>query len=413
MADDRTQLERLKQVVDLAQIYRGWSRAELAAAMKRDPSNLLPESGNPKLDMVMALAEVLDWPVGDVAESLCDRDDDVSTGSLTFASANEMSLAAHRDGDYRRLTSLAKQMLALASSGAQRAQACLRMAGAFDGLGRYSKALEWMQAAISEPGLAPASRALLLGNLANAHYSLWHLVEARALALEVLTPDPTGLHDEHLGRVAIARAEYVAGHATRRLLAIDSARARFHAAAAKAHLETAERAYCDLAISSGDVKYSGVANTCRGGLLEIDVELGVLTPTEATSRILAGLESVIDVNAHERGDWLESWGWWAIFGCNISLRHLAGDELHRSMAIFTNKAMEIADRQDNWSMRERAFTLEHFRKLRVGEAADVEGEWNLDVEDLRTLAGTMGRFPQFRPIGWQILRSARLVGRED
>ena len=61
---------RLARLIDLARAYRGWSRLEIAKALDRDPGKLLPDSGNPKLDLVVGLAEALDWPVGDVAEDL-------------------------------------------------------------------------------------------------------------------------------------------------------------------------------------------------------------------------------------------------------------------------------------------------------------------------------------------------------
>ncbi len=74
------------------------------------------------------------------------------------------------------------------------------------------------------------------------------------------------------------------------------------------------------------------------------------------------------------------------------------------MAIFTNKAMEIADRLENWSLRERAFQMDLERHERL------ENEpWVLDNEDVRILAGTMGRFPNFRATGWRILQEAKFL----
>ena len=108
------------------------------------------------------------------------------------------------------------------------------------------------------------------------------------------------------------------------------------------------------------------------------------------------------------GDWLESWGWWAIFGCNIALRGLQEPQLHHNMAVFTNKAIEIADRLGNWSMRERAFTMEHFRRRRVADSTGFQPDWVLDEDDIRVITGTMGRFPGFRETGWHILEKARV-----
>jgi hypothetical protein len=80
------------------------------------------------------------------------------------------------------------------------------------------------------------------------------------------------------------------------------------------------------------------------------------------------------------------------------------------MAILTNKAIDIAERTDSWPLRERALTLEHARRERDAPDADGEDPWIVDEEDVRTIAGAMGRFPSFRETGWRILASARVVG---
>ncbi len=78
------------------------------------------------------------------------------------------------------------------------------------------------------------------------------------------------------------------------------------------------------------------------------------------------------------------------------------------MAILTNKALEIAERIGNWGLRERAFTLEHFRRQRAEDPTKDDHEWILDEEEVRTITGTMGRFPGFRRVGWHILESSRI-----
>ena len=59
--------KRLEQLLELAQAYQGCSRKELARILGRDRTKLVPTSGGPKLDMVIDLCRVLEWPVGDVA----------------------------------------------------------------------------------------------------------------------------------------------------------------------------------------------------------------------------------------------------------------------------------------------------------------------------------------------------------
>ena len=58
-ANDRR--HRLGQLLDLAQNYRGWTRKQLSAELGRDPTKLVPGSGVPKLDVIIALAKTLDW----------------------------------------------------------------------------------------------------------------------------------------------------------------------------------------------------------------------------------------------------------------------------------------------------------------------------------------------------------------
>ena len=70
---------------------------------------------------------------------------------------------------------------------------------------------------------------------------------------------------------------------------------------------------------------------------------------------------------------------------------------------------EIADRLGNWSLRERAFSLEHDRRTRLERSTGFDPEWVLDEEDVRTIAGTMGRFPSFRDTCWRILSQARIL----
>ena len=66
------------------------------------------------------------------------------------------------------------------------------------------------------------------------------------------------------------------------------------------------------------------------------------------------------------------------------------------MALFTNKADEIANRLDNWSMRERVFTLQHAGHQRFIGWTGQPIPMTIDSEDIRMITGTMGRFPQFR-----------------
>ncbi len=414
MSRDDVRRDRLEQFVDLARIYRRWTKQQVAQALGREPSKMVPESGNPKLDLVIGLADVLDWDVGDVAEGVWREDPEEKAQIETLAqrgffALDREAIEAHRAGDYRRMTTLARAMTLAAQTGVERATACNRLAGAQDGLGRYTKALTALQAGLAEPAVPPHVRMMLEVNLANAHYALWHLIESHAVASGLVDRWTADEPRTRVERVVNAFGHYVRGHSRRRMMESDPQGANHHAKAAHGDLVRAQTLYDDLASEFDDPSYAGVANTCRGAVLECAAALGTMETHAAIDALMQGLEQVVDVDAYPPGDWLESYGWWAVFGCNIALRGSSGPELHRAMAVFSNKASEIAERLENWSMRERAFTFEHLRRQRQFEAIGSADHWLLDDEDIRIVAGTMGRFPGFRETGWRILESARAL----
>ena len=412
MSRDEVRRDRLSQFVDLARIYRRWTKIQTAQALGREPSKVVPESGNPKLDLVVGLAEALDWDVGDVAEGIW-RDEAEAYGEIEtmaergFAILDREAIEAHRAGEYRRMTELSRALFLAAHTGSERATAANRLAGAYDGLGRYTKALAALQRGLAEPGVPSHVRMMLEVNLANAHYALWHLVEACSVANSLVERFQSRPAETRSERVVQAFGHYVRGQSQRRLIETDPLSGNSHAQRAREDLQIALTSYSALAKEFDDASYAGIANTCTGAIFECDAALGVMDPLRAAEALSAGLDQVVDVVNYPPGDWLESYGWWAIFGCNVVLRGLSGPEMHRHMAVFSNKTAEIAERMENWSMRERAFTFEHLRRQRMNESLGYATEWLLDDDDVRTVTGTMGRFPSFRETGWRILESAR------
>ena len=396
--------------MDLARVYRGWSRQELASNLGRDLSKVVPDSGNPKLDLVVALAEALDWSVGDVAQCVWDEPMGLPPCGLDFATLDAQAMEAHRAGDWRRLVAGGAMLLRAASTPAERARALNRISGGHDGLGRHGKSLECIREALSLAPLTPGLELMLRVNLCGAHYALWHVAEARAAARELVEQFEAKPPEGRLERVAQAFALMYRGQCARRAIAAMPDTAKRSAADARADLERAGTLFSKLAREFGDDSYGGVANTCRGALMEVDCALGTLDPVDAVATITEALGGVEDPQLAPPGDWLESYGWWCIFGCNIAVRYLQDPQFHRAMAVFTNKAVEIADRLDNWSLRERAFSLEQARRDRLQKSTGFDAEWVLDEDEVRTITGTMGRFPSFRETGWKILTEARIVG---
>ncbi len=401
----------LTHLLDLAGTYRGFSRKQLAEALGRDPTKLFSATANPKLDYIVRLADVLDWHVGDVAEAIWDGTEDAQAHAAPhgdFESLNAESKAAHSRGDYVRMFELSQQMLAVASTPEQRALACLREGGAWDGQGRYTKQLDAVRKGLEESPISTDIRVLLQVNLANAYYTLGQLLEARAMSRDLIDQCTAEPPTTRASRAAHAFACYVLGQASRCLIAQQPDRAKLFAAHAKEALADSVRLYTQLVQDFNHEPWRGIINTCQGGILVAEVALGERPPQAIINHFLDGLNDVIA----PAGDRLESYGWWCIFGCEVALRHLNGAELQRSMAVFTNKGYEIADKLNNWAMRERLFAMEFIQRQRLNELAGFPVEWTIDSEEVRVIVGAMGRFPSFRSTGWKILETATVI-RDD
>ncbi|NNF44576.1 MAG: hypothetical protein HKO59_18130 [Phycisphaerales bacterium] len=411
MAEAEARRQRLAELLDLAQNYKRWTRKELARTLGRDPTKLIPGSGIPKLDLVVDLSGVLDWPVDDVVAYLWGQKTEIEAGPADdFETLDQAARAAHRAGEYREMIDHARAAFRAAISAEQRARACNREAGGWDGLGRYSHVLEAVKRGLRQSPVAPEYQRMLQSNLAAAYYSLWSLVEARAIAFELLAHYQDQPPKTTRERKNEAFAHYVLGHTFRRQISREPADAAAALAArARPHLERGRDLYAALAEELGDESLAGIASTCEGGLLEIDATVGLVDTDEALARIADRLDGVADTS-ELAGDVLESYGWWCIFGCNIALRCLHNErELQQHMAVFTNKADEIAERLDNWSMRERVFTMEHSRWERAVGCTGFDIPRIVDEEEVRVITGAMARFPTFRETGWQILRSAKVI----
>ena len=406
---------RLEELLALAQAYRGWSGRQLAAQLGRDPSNLIPDSGIPKLDLVIRLADVLDWPIEELIKDLCDQrcltaasDDDADP---TFTSLDREAVKAYEAGDYELMVQKAREAYDLADTGEEKAKACNREFGGWDGMGRYMDALDAGQRGLDEINVSQDMRLLLRANLANAYYNLGDLFESKGLATDIIKWIDEDKSESVASRIAEAMARYVAGQSCRRL-AYGETREMAEAFAEDAieQLEIGRSLFLQLESDFNMPAYGGIANTCLGGRMEALVILGKRSAEDTVKEYLASLDKIIDGQDDLVGDWLESYGWWCIFGCNVALQFMKDErELQQAMAIFTNKADEIAQRLGNWVLRERVLTMEYVRRERLGEWTGTDMEWAMDRDDLQVIAGAMGRFPRFRDTAWKILRTAKVV----
>ncbi len=410
--------ERLEHLFELAQAYRGWTRRELAQELGRDPTKLAPESGNPKFDLILQMAEIIDWTLDEVAEwlrfdhEIRDVQKDKTAKNECHSTFEQLDLkaqAAHRNGEYKKLISLAHDQLDVANSAEERARAYNRAAGGWDGMGRFSRVLKASQAGLREHPIHTDLRLLLQTTAANAHYTLWQLDESQGMSQRVVDYYKEHPPKTDRAKVAQAHAWYVLGHTQRRLLDVEPDLSTQYANATKKSLFEAMTIYEELAQKIHS-SFGGIANTCRAGILEADVYLGLIDAREGLARVLDVINSVVNPSEFEKGDWLESYGWWSIIGCNITLRHIADErDMQRFMAMLTNKADEIADRLNHWAMRERVFAMQFEGRQRLVGWTGQNIPIVIDSEDVRLITGTMGRFPQFRNTGWSILNCGNII----
>lgn len=405
--------DRLYELLALAQTYRGWSHRELAEFLGRDPHNLIPQSGVPKLDLVVRLAEALDWPIQDVVADLCQLSETIKSTQERregedFAALHRSAYEAYLGGRYEAMLSLSRRARVVAETGDERAWSWIREAGAWDGLGHFALSQEAVTRGLQEAGLRPLTLLTLRGNLANSYLSLGHYTEAEGIAtanLALLNANPD-LDCQWPG--ARAFVLYVRGCA-RRMAAIisQSGAERPLLMLAAEDLQDAVSLYQAISSSQSTRTYGGIGHTCEGALMTVEALAGDRAVEETLRAMHTALDRVVEVDRAPAGDWLESYGWWCIFACQLASRTLSDpDQLDRYLAIFTNKAHEIAERTGSWTLRERVFSLEHFRKQQAFALS--EPGRTLDAEDLRILTGAMGRFPLFRQRGWELIRTSSM-----
>jgi len=407
--DERKQ--RLHSLIDLARVSRGWSRAQLATALGRDPTKIYPDSGNPKADFIMKLAEVLEWPVGDVMETVWGRSaEEPATGTtVKYEDLYTQARAAHLAGQYQQMVDLSRQMYEVAASEERKAFACAMEYSGWDGLGRYMQGVEAARRGLAHTPITATTRNILRADLANAWYSLWDLTPALGTTEVLASWYESNPPAKAVDRKRPAFVYYVRGNTHRRLIALEPELKQAHCEAARRDLLKSAEMYSQLADELGDPSLAGIANTCRGGLIEIDVELGDRSPESAVAELMEGV-TTLDQNPNKAiGDWRESYGWWAIFGSNVALRYLKGRALQTSMSTLLAKTLEIADGLNNWAMRERVFTLQFSLHRQLTESSGLDLPLTIDEEDRSLITATMGRFPVFRNVGWRILETARVV----
>lgn len=406
--------ERIEGLIEMACASRDWSRARLAREIGRDPSNLIPEGGNPKLDWLMALARALEWPVGEVAEALW-GDDPVgppakpSAITKDYKTLHRESYEAFLKADHHTALDLARQMEVVAATPDEQARAIGNQAGYLNMLGRHVEASECAGRGLALEGLSPLLRSCLQTNLVLAFIKLNRFHIALGLTTSILERTRSASTTEPYAQLARAFAHYAGGYSRLQLAFVESDCRVQHLTSACVSLDAADGEFARIAADQRAPELLGMQRGCSAWRLECRVELGEIAPCAAIDEVMRALDGCVDPKAANPYD-LESCGWMALAGCAIAIRHLDGPELQRVMAVCTEKALECAEKIDHWYIQERAVTMQYLGRRRLSELSRLDFEYVIDDEDRARIASLMSRFPQFRALGWRILRSSRVVG---
>ncbi len=403
--------ERLHRLIDLALAYRRATRSELAEQLRRDRTRLYVDTDNPKLDLIVGLAEALEWSVDAVVEYIRRGDDEASSASTSgdFERLDKEAVAAHHETDFAKMAEVAKTMYAAATTPQQRGRACRLEGAAWEGQGRYTNCVTAFRRGLEVEGLPQAERMALQVNLAHAHYCLWDLVPARGICHVLLEHFQAQAPVARTDRVTQAFAYYVRGNAMRRMLAARPENLMELAELARVDLGMAEALYRQIALEFKADYLNAIAETCRGAAIEVDVELGRRKPAEALDEIMTFVSRRGTIEPAPQGDELETFGWWCDFGTNVAFRHLQGRDLQRVVAVLSENLLEIAQTLHNWALVERAVSVQYAWRSELADTAGVRLPAVLDSEDARLIAGTIERFPRFRRVGWDLIESAAFL----
>lgn len=397
---------RLGRVIHLARVYRGWDLKTLAKKLKRDPTRLIPESGNPKIDLVHGLARTLDWPIAEVIKGLqpttTESDQAGRDGSMNQRRLDRRFLEAYESRHLDEALEIAESMARHARNNDQRLVAASRLHSAHEAVGEYDTALNHARSSVGIARTGELTGLVMTVNLANAHYAVGHLTEAGAIASEVidLCSKTNPLH-----RGLRAFAHYVRGNTRRRMIWKDPGCEDEHALGAQEDLESAHALHLEVHAGSDDSEHGGIAETCLGGILEVKSALGRVDPLTAVNRLNSAPLKECDRRL------LESRGWWSIFAANIALRHLNEEERVECLAHSARRLRTVADRLGHGAFHAQSGSIELMSREQARACSLDPGHWTMQSKDLRTLIHTMGRLPIFQETGWRILVGEDVLAR--
>ena len=348
---------RLAKVLDLARIYRGLGVKELADRLRRDKTRLIPETGNPKIDLVASLAEALEWPLPDVVEAILGRRDPMDNpllrGGRDFEELEEMVERAHAAGHRRAVVAIGKALAMKAEDPRQSATSCYWQGLGAESRGLYQDAQNHFREGLNLPYEHARTRILLRINLANAYRLHGGLLEARTIVSEVIGDVRAGetRASQHFNRSMLAFALFVRGDAARRRLVGEYSEQTLEEAVVD--LERAESILGQSRRLGHSSANDCVARGCRGALIELGAISGRFTTEEALEQ-MRGQREATD-SGREGTEPKESQGWWSDFEANIAWCGLSGRNRIDTTLEHAERLVEIGAHLEHFGLQDAGF----------------------------------------------------------
>ena len=397
--------ERLEELQALARTYRSWSVKELAHALGRQPGRLVPESGMPKIDLVVALAKALDWPVEAVVDHLVKPANDArrpiaQDTAADFKRLYNESLEKRMERDFAEAVRLAVRAGAVADTSTRKAAALIVEANAHEAMGSYTEAVRGLRQACALDDVAIDWRMLCDASLANMLFMQGQPTHALGIAASVLDYVGT-LKDTNVLRAARVVAHWSRGHAIRSSIPLGNCEAwKPLAESARADFTAAREIVHELASKedSATRHYGTMAASMDAVILELDA---VCSPEMADST-LRELLAII----REQGSLEPSLGErkaWAAVGLANTAKRFLSDEMQRrgtlEIASATLRAHAIAT--SNWYFAHQHLELDAERRRKLtGNAIAPRA---LDAIEAKLVAGVLGQVPASRQHAGELL----------
>ena len=391
--------ERLEELQALARTYRNWSVKELAHALGRQPGRLVPESGMPKIDLVVGLAKALDWPVEAVVDHLMKP---ASAGKRTafqhdtaadYARLYNESLQKRLGRDYAEAIRLAVRAHAVADTPTRRVAALLIETQAHEAIGSYSEAVRCVRESTRIEGAAAEWRLYADSCLAHLLFMQGNTTHALGIATSVLE------YGEKLPATIVTRttrmlAHWSRAHVLRSAIPVDlNAAWRPLASSARDDFRAAQSIGAELVAEAGqNPTYFATFVACVDPLL---LELDAICDESCSEDSVRRLLGMVRDDEHGQLGHGERKAWSAV-SLSCTVKRFTTDEMQRrgllEIASAALRAHAVAT--SNWYFAHKHLELDAERRRTL--AGNGVASRALDAVEAKLVAGVLGQIPSSR-----------------